>query len=66
MSIAAKLGVYAIDVFKERQSTLKASIANNEILKSLIERVLYGKSERNTRGNLENCNFSLFIFPSRL
>ena len=100
-------GVYTIDVFKERQSTLKASIAtlevkrkdaendlnrfyalqetqnqfaprvrhlldtyevnnaevNNEILKSLIERVLYEKSERNTRGNLENCNFSLQIYP---
>lgn len=100
-------GVYTIDVFKERQSTLKASISasenyrknaennlnhfyelqatqnhfvpkvrhlldtystnstevNNEILKSLIERVLYEKTERNTRGKLENCNFSLQIYP---
>lgn len=100
-------GVYTIDIFKERQSVLKASITtlenkrkeaeqdlnhfyklqetqnqfaprvkhlldtyetnsvevNNEILKSLIERVLYEKTERNTRGKLDNCNFSLSIYP---
>lgn len=100
-------GVYTIEIFKERQSILKASIValenqrketqrdlnhffelqktqnqfvprvkhlldtyetnsvevNNEILKSLIERVLYEKTERNTRGKLNNCNFSLSIYP---
>lgn len=40
-----------------------STAVNNEILKSLIERVLYEKNERNTRGNLDNCNFSLQIYP---
>lgn len=36
---------------------------NNAILKELIDRILYEKNERNTRGKLENCNFSLHIYP---
>lgn len=40
-----------------------STAVNNEILKSLIERVLYEKNERNTRGKLDNCNFSLQIYP---
>lgn len=36
---------------------------NNELLKELIDRVLYEKTERNTKGNLDNCNFSLQIYP---
>lgn len=99
--------VYTIEVFKERQASLKASIAaseeqlkthekdlnhlhelqntrelfapkvhrlldtyktnstelNNKILKELIDRIDYEKNTRNTRGNLDNCNFSLSIYP---
>ncbi len=36
---------------------------NNEILKELIDRITYNKTERNTRGKLNNCNFSLHIYP---
>lgn len=38
--------------------------ANNAILKEVINRVLYEKTERNTRGKLENCNFTLQIYPN--
>lgn len=38
--------------------------SNNIILQELIDRITYDKTERNTRGNLENCNFVLDIFPS--
>ena len=99
--------VYTIDVFRERQETLKTSISdaenqlvnqqkdlnslyeiqntqdhfaprvnhlldtyrtnstdlNNELLKELIDHIVYDKSERNTRGKLNNCNFTLQIFP---
>lgn len=99
--------VYTIDIFRERQSNLKASITaaeeqlemsknelkslyeiqdtqnhfaprvshlletyhsnsaeqNNELLKELIERITYEKTERNTRGKRENCNFTLHIYP---
>ena len=99
--------VYTIEIFKERQSSLKSSIStledqkraaeddlsrlkelmdtqnnfaprvehlldsyedntvetNNAILKELIDRIMYEKNERNTRGKLENCNFSLHIYP---
>lgn len=37
--------------------------ANNSILKEVLERVDYCKTERNTRGRLETRNFSLRIFP---
>jgi chromosome segregation ATPase len=36
---------------------------NNQILKEVIEKILYSKEEPNTRGKLENTNFSLGIFP---
>ncbi len=99
--------VYTIDIFKERQATIKSSIStlenqrkaaendliqlqklmdtqnnfapkvkhlldsynsndvetNNRILKELIDHISYEKNERNTRGKLENCNFSLHIYP---
>ena len=37
--------------------------SNNHILKEVIDRILYEKSEPNRRGQLNNCNFSLEIFP---
>lgn len=37
--------------------------ANNQILKEVISRIDYRKSERNTRGGLHNANFSLHIYP---
>lgn len=99
--------VYTIDIFRERQSNLTASITaaekqidtiqrelkdlyeiqdtqdhfaprvsrlldtyrsnsieqNNRLLKELIERITYEKTERNTRGKRDNCNFSLRIYP---
>ncbi len=99
--------IYTVEIFKERQANLKASISdtekqlcackqdldhlyelqdqqthfapkvkqlldnyeinspetNNVLLKELIERITYEKTERNTRGKLENCNFSLHIYP---
>ncbi|MEY8265149.1 recombinase family protein [Lachnospiraceae bacterium 64-25] len=36
---------------------------NNAILKELIDHILYEKNERNTRGKVDNCNFSLHIYP---
>lgn len=36
---------------------------NNELLKELIDHITYEKTERNTRGKLENCNFSLHVYP---
>jgi hypothetical protein len=36
---------------------------NNRILKEVIEKILYSKDDPNTRGKLENTNFSLGIFP---
>lgn len=36
---------------------------NNEILKEIMERILYSKDEPNRRGNLLNANFSLNFFP---
>lgn len=36
---------------------------NNEILKELIGRIEYEKTERNTRGKLYNCNFCLDVYP---
>ncbi len=99
--------VYTIDVFRERQGNLKASIAaaesqlqenqkdlnhlrevknvqdnfvprvrnlldtyhtnsielNNELLKAVIDHIVYEKTERNTKGKLNNCNFTLHIYP---
>lgn len=99
--------IYTIEIFKERQQNLSASMAslkdcrqtatkdlqnlynlktvkeqylpkvqylldtyetnttaaNNEILKQVIDRILYEKNERNTKGNLDNCNFILHIYP---
>lgn len=37
--------------------------SNNRILKEIIDRVLYEKATPNTRGHLENCNFSLEVYP---
>jgi DNA invertase Pin-like site-specific DNA recombinase len=100
-------GVYSIDVFQHRQTSIKNDIAaleqsrkmledeltqiskaqlerdavipkiqhlldayptntaaeNNRILKEVIEKILYSKDDPNTRGKLENTNFSLGIFP---
>lgn len=36
---------------------------NNDILKELIDRILYEKSQPNRRGQLNRCNFSLDIYP---
>lgn len=36
---------------------------NNKLLKELIEHITYEKTERNTRGKRDNCNFSLRIYP---
>lgn len=36
---------------------------NNRLLKELIERITYEKTEKNTRGKRDNCNFSLRIYP---
>ncbi len=99
--------VYSIEVFRERQENLKASITaaeiqlqstkkdvdhlhevqnmrdrfipgvrhlldtyhtnsielNNELLKELIDHIIYEKNERNTKGKLDNCNFTLNIYP---
>jgi DNA invertase Pin-like site-specific DNA recombinase len=100
-------GVYSLDVFRQRQTSIKNEITNleqsirmleeelaqiakaqleretlipkiqhlldtyqtntaeenNRILKEVIEKILYNKDEPNTRGKLENTNFSLGIFP---
>lgn len=37
--------------------------SNNRILKEIIDRVLYEKADPNRRGQLNNCNFSLEVFP---
>nr|WP_302594496.1 recombinase family protein [uncultured Acetatifactor sp.] len=36
---------------------------NNRILKEVIDRMLYEKTEPNRRGQLNNCNFSLEVYP---
>ena len=36
---------------------------NNELLKELIDHIIYEKTERNTKGKLNNCNFTLQIYP---
>ncbi len=36
---------------------------NNTLLKELIDHITYEKTERNTRGKLDNCNFNLHIYP---
>ncbi len=36
---------------------------NNRILKEIIDRILYEKSEPNRRGGLNNCNFTLEVYP---
>jgi site-specific DNA recombinase len=37
--------------------------ANNRILKEVIDRIQYEKSEPNRRGSLNNCNFTLEVYP---
>lgn len=36
---------------------------NNRILKEVVDRMLYEKTEPNRRGQLNNCNFSLEVYP---
>ena len=36
---------------------------NNELLKELIDHIVYEKNERNTRGKLYNCNFTMQVYP---
>lgn len=36
---------------------------NNGLLRELIDHISYEKNERNTKGNLNNCNFTLHIYP---
>ena len=43
---------------------INSAETNNTLLKEVINRVLYEKAERNTRGKLENCNFTLHIYPN--
>jgi len=47
-----------LDTYKDNPAAV-----NNVILKELIDKVYYIKTERNTRGKLNNCNFELNIFP---
>lgn len=35
----------------------------NNLLKEVIEKISYEKTEKNTRGKLHNCNFTLNIYP---
>ncbi len=49
---------HLLDTYKTNTTEL-----NNSILKELIARIDYAKETRNTRGKLDNCNFSLSIFP---
>ena len=49
---------HLLDTYKTNSTEL-----NNSILKELIARIDYEKETRNTRGKLDNCNFSLSIFP---
>lgn len=100
-------GVYSIEVFRQRENTLKSDMrrmkdteknlhteltrleqakynqdrlvptiahlldnyasnpasANNRILKEVIDRIDYLKTERNTRGMLHNTNFTLRVYP---
>lgn len=39
-------------------------IARNEMLKEVIERVTYIKTEKNTRSKLNNSNFDIVIYPN--
>lgn len=48
-----------IDVYE----TLNTIEAKNELLKSVVDRITYLKTERNTRGKLLNANFEITIYP---
>lgn len=41
-----------------------STATNNQILKDVIDRILYEKTERNTKGNLNKSNFTLHIYPN--
>ena len=36
---------------------------NNGLLKEVIDHITYEKNERNTKGKLNNCNFTLHVYP---
>lgn len=47
----------------EIYSTIEDVQIKNDLLKSVLEKVTYKKTERNTRGNAMNANFEITIFP---
>ena len=42
---------------------LKSASAKNESLKEIVEKVEYIKTEPNRKGNRDNANFSIHIYP---
>lgn len=47
----------------EIYNSLENPELKNQLLKSVVERVTYKKTERNTRGKLLNANFEIVIYP---
>lgn len=47
----------------EIYNNLDSASARNELLKDIIEKVEYVKTEINKKGNRDNCNFTIDIYP---